>query len=144
MVVNQTVELLEKCSSGCKMAIHSIDQIEDFVAQDKLKSVIGDYKKRHERLDKEASELLSRYGEDGKEPGKMASAFSWFSTEMKLMFKDDEHEIAKIMTDGCNMGIQSLSKAVNECGEASSESLSLAKSLVRTDEAFMGDLKEFL
>ena len=59
----------------------------------------------------------------------MASAFSWLSTEMKMMFKDDNNQIAKIMMNGCNMGIQSISEDINKYSNASSESVSLAKSL---------------
>ncbi len=35
----------------------------------------------------------------------MASAFSWFSTELKLNLNDDNSEIAKLLIDGCRMAI---------------------------------------
>ncbi len=74
----------------------------------------------------------------------MASAFSWLSTEMKMMFKDDNNQIAKIMMNGCNMGIQSISEDINKYSNASSESVSLAKKLVKAEENFMRDLERFL
>ena len=74
----------------------------------------------------------------------MASAFSWLSTEMKMMFKDDNTKIAKIMMNGCNMGIQSISEDINKYSNASSESVSLAKKLVKAEENFMRDLERFL
>ena len=74
----------------------------------------------------------------------MASVFSWITTEMKLMIKDDSRQIAKLMMDGCNMGIQSISEAVNENPEASGESKSAAKKLVKELEDFMKELKPFL
>lgn len=141
---DQTVQLLDKCSSGCRMALNSIDQIEDYVRDKSLGTVIESYKKQHQRLENETNGLLAEHGESGKEPGAMAKTFSWLSTEMKLMLKDDEKEIAKIIMDGCNMGVQTLSGAINQYGDASAESIALAKSLVRTDEAFMDDLKQFL
>lgn len=66
------------------------------------------------------------------------------STEMKMMFKDDNNQIAKIMMNGCNMGIQSISEDINKYSNASSESVSLAKKLVKAEENFMRDLERFL
>ena len=92
----------------------------------------------------EASGLLNKYGRNEQDPQKMASAFSWLSTEMKMMFKDDNNQIAKIMMNGCNMGIQSIGKFLNEYEEASSESRSLAKKLLHMGEQLMKELKPFL
>lgn len=36
----------------------------------------------------------------------MAAAFSRMSTGMKMLMKDDNRQAAKILMDGCNMGIQ--------------------------------------
>lgn len=95
-------------------------------------------------MEQEASGLLNKYGETNRTPRKWASAFSWLSTEMKMMFKDDNNQIAKIMMNGCNMGIQSISEDINKYSNASSESVSLAKKLVKAEENFMRDLERFL
>ena len=63
---------------------------------------------------------------------------------MKLMLHDDSSQIAKLLMDGCNMGIQSIGKFLNEYEEASSESRSLAKKLLHMDEQLMKELKPFL
>ena len=44
----------------------------------------------------------------------MASVFSQLTADMKLMIKYDNHQFAKLMMNGCNIGIQSISKYVNE------------------------------
>lgn len=139
-----TKKLLEECNSGSKMAIRSIEQISDYIEEEKLKKLILEYKEKHEKIEKESSELLEDYGQEEKEPGTIATAFSWFTTEMKLIMKNDSSQIAKLMMDGCNMGIQSISKYQNECVEASKESVSLAKDLVKIEEKFMKELKGFL
>ena len=56
----------------------------------------------------------------------------------------DNNQIAKIMMNGCNMGIQSISEDINKYSNASSESVSLAKKLVKAEENFMRDLERFL
>ena len=126
---NDTIRLAGHCDAGCKMAIDSMDQISRYVTDDNLRHVISSSKNRHKDLEQEASGLLNKYGRNEQDPQKMASAFSWLSTEMKMMFKDDNNQIAKIMMNGSN---------------ASSESVSLAKKLVKAEENFMRDLERFL
>ena len=139
-----TKKLLEECNSGCKMGINSMKQISDYIKDEKLKDLVNEYIRKHQDLEKETSRLLEQSGEEEKEPGPVATAFSWVTTEMKIMIKDDSGQIAKILTDGSNMGIQSISKAVNQYSHASTDSVALAKRLVKSEENFMRDLKPFL
>lgn len=139
-----TVKLLRECNSGCKMAINSMNQVKEYIQEEKLLKTIDEYDKKHRKLEDKISILLDESANEEKEPKKMAEVYSWVSTEMKLMIRDDSHEIAKIMMNGCNMGIQSLSRYINEYGNASAESLSIAKDLVKAEEEFMKALKQFL
>ena len=83
---NDTIRLAGHCDAGCKMAIDSMDQISRYVTDDNLRNVISSSKNRHKDLEQEASGLLNKYGRNEQDPQKMASAFSWLSTEMKMMF----------------------------------------------------------
>lgn len=139
-----TRKLLEECNSGCKMALGSMKQVKEYIQDEKLKKIVESYKQKHEQLEMESSNLLKEAGNSEKEPGVMASMFSWFTTEMKLMIEDDGHQIAKLMMDGCNMGIQSISEYQNKYKEASKEATELAKKLVKTEENFMQEMKQFL
>lgn len=141
----KTIKLLEECSKGCKMGLDSIGQIRDFITEDEdLKKVIDRYDEKYRTLDEETRQLLSQAGEPDKEPGMMAVAFSWMTTEMKLMLKGDRRQVAKLMMDGCNMGIQSISEALNENREASEQAKTNARKLVKALEEFMKDMKAFL
>lgn len=139
-----TERLLEECNSGCKMAIGSMKQISGYVENDGLRELLAHYRKNHEELEQKSSEILRADGKGEKEPGVMAAAFSWFTTEVKMMIQDDSSQIAKIMMNGCNMGIQSVSEYQHEFAEASDEAQSLAGELVRVEEDFMKDLKQYL
>lgn len=141
---NDTICLAGHCDAGCKMAIDSMEQISRYVADENLRTIINSSKNRHKDLEQEASALLNKYGRNEKEPSKMASAFSHITTEMKMMFKDDNSQIAKIMMNGCNMGIQSISGDINKYSNASGESVSLAKKIVKAEENFMKELERFL
>ena len=95
-------------------------------------------------LEKQAAELLRANGRPEKEPSMMAATMSNMTTNMKMLWKDDNNQVAKIMMDGCNMGIQSIAEQINQCKQASKESIGLAKNLIETEENFMCDLKKFL
>lgn len=140
----QTVTLLKECNAGCKMAVGSIDRINEFLMNAELEQTLTAYKEQHKKLEEESSKLLAELGERGQQPDKIASAFSWITTEVKLLVKDDSTQIAKILMNGCNMGIQSISECMNKCPDASHDSVSLAKKLVKCEEKLMEDMKKYL
>ena len=63
---------------------------------------------------------------------------------MKMMMNDSSHQIASVMTDGCNMGIKTISEYINKYKDASEESRRIAGDLVSTEESFMRDLRHFM
>jgi hypothetical protein len=139
-----TIKLLKECNAGCKTATNSMEQVKPFIKNETLKSIIDSYNDRHIQIGDECHLLLNQYGVDEKDPAMMTKAFSWMSTEMKLMVNDDSHKISEIMIDGCNMGIKSVSEYLNNYKNASEESISLAKRLVRLEQDFMNELLAFL
>lgn len=54
----QTGKLLKECSSGCKMAINSLNQVRDFVKDEKLHQLLDEYDKKHKALEEDISRLL--------------------------------------------------------------------------------------
>ncbi len=139
-----TRKLLQECNSGEKMAINSMNQVLEYVEGEKLRQLINKYKRKHENLERECEKLLAQCGEEGKEPGIMAAAFSNISTTMKLALNERDSKIAEIMLDGCNMGIKSVCKYQNQFTDVSKESKSHAETLVRTEEEFMKELKGYV
>ena len=141
---NHTIKLLQECSQGCKMGIKSINQILDYVSDEKLRKIIEQYKAEHRKIEAEADRLLMHHGQDSKPPEKMATAMSWISTEMKMMMNDDDKQVAKIMMDGCNMGIQSICGFINQYAGAAPASVGVAKELVKVEENFRDELKQYV
>ena len=50
----QTRKLLEECCSGCRMAVESFRQVQEYVRDAGLKELISDYTEKHCRLEEEA------------------------------------------------------------------------------------------
>ena len=139
---DHTIRLLQECSKGCKMGIKSIEQVNEYVSDSKLRRIIDKYKDEHRRIESEADHLLMWHGQDSKPPEKMATAMSWISTEVKMMMRDDDKQAAKNMMDGCNMGIQSICGFINQYSGASKSSIALAKDLVKIEEEFRDTLSD--
>lgn len=140
---DHTIRLLKECDSGCRMAVNSMEQVMAYVSDEKLKKTIADYEQKHQDMEYEAFKMLSGLDESGKEPERMASAFSKISTDIKMMMGDDR-QAAKIVMDGCNMGIQSICGYKNQYMGASKESKALADKLVKTEEALRDEMKAYL
>lgn len=140
----QTRELLKECSSGCEMAVKTIEQLKEYTREESLELILGRYQKEHQNLREEIIRLLAEEGFTPEEPGKIATAMAWANIELKMLMEADSHQIAKIMMDGCNMGIQSVSEFKNKYTEASDTSISISEKLVSINERCMEELRAFM
>ena len=59
---DQTKKLLKECNVGCKMALQSMTQVEDYLEDSELEQAVEDYRREHERVEKETSRLLMEAG----------------------------------------------------------------------------------
>lgn len=141
---NDTAMLLKECNSGCKMAIASIDQIVNYTDDKKLIFLLNDYKDEHASIMKRSKQRLKEAGMEDEKPNPMASAFSYLSTQFKMTMKNDHTQLAKIMMDGCNMGIQSIGEDIKKYSTADSESKTLARELIRSEEEFGKKMEQYL
>ena len=69
---------------------------------------------------------------------------SWMKTNMKLAMNESDHTIADLMTDGCNMGVKSLNKYLNEYKAADERSKDIAKRLINLEEQLAIHIRDFL
>lgn len=143
-MLEDTVCLLKECNAGCKSATNSMEQVQGYLKEGKLKEVIEQYNKQHITLGDQCHELLNEEEESEKDPHPMAKAFSWITTEMKLMTNEEENKIAEIMIDGCKMGIKSIKKYKKKYVNASKESVKIAEKLIDIEKKFMIEMLEYL
>ena len=144
MIENDTVRLLRECDAGAKMGIESIDDVLSEVHSEKLKETLMESKDFHSVLTSEIHSALQRCGDEGKDPALMAIGMSKVKTNAKLAMKHTDATIADLMTDGCNMGVKSLSRYLNQYPAADSESRSIAKRLIKEEEELAKSMRGFL
>ena len=144
MIEQDTVKLLRECDAGVKMGVASIDDVLGYVHSTTLKSLLEQCKKEHEQLGEETEKLLNRYQDEGKEPNPIAQKMSWLKTNVKLVMNESDKTIADLMTDGCNMGVKSLNRYLNQYGAADEVSKDIAKRLIHLEEKLTEDMRDYL
>lgn len=144
MIEQDTIKLLRECDAGVKMGVSSIDDVLDSVQADRLKNRLTSCKAEHRKLEKEIRSELDRFHDDGKDPNPMAKGMSWIKTNMKLGMDESDATIADLMTDGCNMGVKSLNKYLNQYEAADEVSKDIAKRLINLEEELAVDIRSFL
>ena len=144
MIEQDTIKLLRECDAGIKMGITSIDDVLNHTQSDKLHKKLSDCKEEHEKLQGQVQQLLGNYKDEGKDPNPIAKGMSWMKTNMKLGMEDSDATIADLMTDGCNMGIKSLNRYLNQYKAADEVSKDITKRLINLEEKLTVDIRGFL
>ena len=144
MVEQDTIKLLRECDAGIKMGVASIDEVLGHVTDPAFKKLLSDNKEAHEKLREELQTLLDRYHDDGKEPNPMAKGMSWIKSNVMMSMDGSDATVADLITDGCNMGVKSLSRYLNQYAAADEKSKDVAKRLIAMEEQLAVDLRGYL
>jgi len=144
MIENDTIKLLRECDAGVKMGVTSINDSVKYVKDSGFREILQKNVDEHEKIKSELQELLDKYHDDGKEPAIMAKGMSWFKTNVTLAVNGSDSEVADFITDGCNMGVKSLSRYLNQYAAADEKSKDLAKKLISLEEALAVKVRGYL
>lgn len=141
---DDTIKLLRECNAGIKMGVSTLDDVMEHVQKDSLRSLLARSKETHTRLGNTTHEYLREYHETGKEPAVMAKVMSKMKTSMKLDDEGPDSTVADLVTDGCNMGIKSLYRYINQYPAAEDKVRKLARQVAEAEETLVKDLREYL
>lgn len=139
-----TVKLLKECDSGIKMGISAISDVIDNVENSDFRNALNNSKNQHEKLKDEVLVLLNEHNDDGKNPNPVAKSMSWVKTNVKMAVDGCDNTVADLITDGCNMGVKSLSRYLNQYKNADTKSKDIAKRLVTIEDRLATDIRQFL
>ncbi len=144
MIEQDTIKLLRECDAGIKMGVASIDDVLPHVQSRDLKNILIECKRRHEVLKEELQKILDRFQDDGKDPNPIAKGMSWMKTNLKMNLEESDATIAELMTDGCNMGVKSLSRYLNQYKAADERSKDICKKLIHLEAQLAQDIRGYL
>lgn len=144
MTEPDTIKLLRECDAGIKMGTASIGEFLEKTTNEKLKKLLETCKEGHEKLKEEIQNKLEQCHDTGKDPNPMAQGMSWMKTNVKLAMDESDATIADLITDGCNMGVKSLSRYLNQYQAADEETKDIAKKLIKQEEELSIHMRSFL
>ena len=144
MVEQDTIRLLRECDAGIKMGISSIEDVLGHARNKELYNKLKTCRDDHETLQREIQKLLGDYQDEGKNPNPIAKGMSWMKTNVKLGMEDTDKTIADLMTDGCNMGVKSLNRYLNQYKAADEVSKDIAKKLIKLEDQLAVDIRKYL
>ena len=144
MIEQDTIKLLRECDAGVKMGISSIDDVLDHVKQEDFRKKLTKCRQEHEELQCKILQELEKFRDDGKNPNPIAKGMSWMKTNMKLSIEESDATIAELMTDGCNMGVKSLNRYLNQYKAAEEVAKDMAKRLINLEEKLAVDIRQYL
>ena len=144
MIEQDTIKLLRECDAGIKMGVASIEEVQDHVENGSFRKRLTECKDEHNKLKDEVQARLSEYQDAGKNPNPMAKTMSWMKTNAMLSMDESDATIADLMTDGCNMGVKSLNRYLNQYEAADEHTKDIAKRLINLEEKLAIDIREYL
>lgn len=144
MIEPDTIKLLRECDSGVKMGVSSINEVMEYVKREEFREYLNRCRDEHEELQREIQDLLDEYHDDGREPNPMAKGMSWMKTNVKLAVDESDQTIADLITDGCNMGVKSLNRYLNQYQAAEERTKDITKKLIKLEETLAKDIRKYL
>ena len=144
MIEQDTIKLLRECDAGVKMGISSIDDVLEHVKKEDFRKKLTKCRQEHEDLQMKILQELEKYQDDGKNPNPIAKGMSWMKTNMKLSMEESDATVAELMTDGCNMGVKSLNRYLNQYEAADEVSKDIAKKLIHLEQKLAEDMQGYL
>jgi hypothetical protein len=139
-----TARLLRECNAGIKMGISSLEEVLPRVKNARFAEILSSGKKEHEALEKEVSSMLRHYEVPDKEPSAIIKAMGKMKTEMRLMMKEEDAVVADMITEGCHMGVKSLSRYLNEYAAAEGCAQDVTKRLIAVEDKMAIEIRPYL
>lgn len=139
-----TIKLLKECDAGSKMAVSSIDDVLDNVESPDMLKLLKETKEHHEKLGNDLHSMLNEHQADEKEPSAIAKGMSWMKTNVKMGMDHSDETIADLMVDGCDMGIKSLQRYMNQYPAAEKPAKDICNRLISIEDELRRKLYQYL
>lgn len=141
---DDSIKLLRECNAGIKMGVSSLDDMMKYVQSENLRTLLQKSKATHTRLGNTTHEYLNEYHDSGKEPAVMAKVMSKMKANIKLDEDGPDSTVADLITDGCNMGVKSLYRYLNQYPAAEEKIKKLTREVADAEETLTRELRDYL
>ena len=142
--MSDTVTLLKETESGACMAKDALEQVLEHICDKTLRRAAEASLDAHCRLGDRIHGALADLGEGEKGSGAVARSMSRLKTQWKLSMEEDDRAVAEILSEGCDMGIRTISRVAEKCAGADLRARDLAGELIALEEALSRDARAYL
>lgn len=144
MSENDSIKLLRECDAGVKMGVSAINDVLCSVSSKRFRQCLTDCRNQHEILQEEIAKSLAAHCGETKDPPAVTRGMSLLKTNVKLAVNDSDATVADLMTDGCNMGVKSLHRYLNQYADADGEAKGIAVRLIGLEDNLAKDIRVYL
>ena len=95
-------------------------------------------------IGREIQTQLRKHNAEGKNPAAIAELMSKLKIGAQMLVNDGDETTAKLMYDGCSMGIEKLSEYVNMYPAADKAAKNAAEKLIRLEQCLADELRAYL
>ena len=111
---------------------------------EQLRDYLTNCRDQHETLLTEIKGKLADGCNKGKDPAPAAKGMSWMKTNLKMALEPTDATVADLLTDGCNMGVKSLHRYMNQYKEADAVSKGIATRLIGLEDELAKQMRSYL
>lgn len=126
------------------MGVTAINDVMSYVSSGELKGSLNKSMNENRRIMKDLQSQLNRFHDGGKDPNAMLKSMAWLKTNVRLKMNGSDSVVADLITDGCNMGIKSLNRYLNEYKAADERTKDIARDIIGTEERLAYEIRKFL
>ena len=144
MTVNDTERLLRECRAGVGMGISSLEDLLPYTKNETMEKYLKNAKEKHEALQRETDRLLEDVHGARKAPSPVAKYMSRAKTYAHLWWSRKDSTVASLVTDGCHMGVKSLSRYLCQYPTASSDARALARRIIALEDDMVLTMRNYL
>lgn len=127
--------------NGCQQ--YSADSL-NLLRTQHIQKILNKYIEQHTHLQQTAESQLSADGLCQKIRECLLQAFPGLQQKSSLGMNSDNSEIAKVLIDGCSMGIKTLGERANTLCQADKSADSIARRIIKLEEEMIRELEPFL
>ena len=140
----QEIEFLNYISKNSEKIVLDIDSIITKVNNEKLERLFKNSRDEYLQIEKEAEDILKKYGADFEKVGMMTKVSTKVMSEVSLLKDTNDKNITKLIVENINKKIIEITEKINSYNNNDAEIVVLAGKLKATLEKNLDDLKKYL
>ncbi|WP_298034657.1 DUF2383 domain-containing protein [uncultured Dysosmobacter sp.] len=140
----QDMELLQYVHETAEMGIQGLKSLEGQVQSEDLRRALAQQTEEYRDISAAAGKLLQKLGEAPRDPGLMARISSEVMSTVKTMADPSASNIAEMVIQGNTMGVTKSTRHLNDYEGNDRQVRQLAEKLLRTEEANISQMKQYL